>query len=197
MSDTSQAISVAMSVTASVPIESEIEANLDQAIKTLWTAHCNNKATAHRTKGELQSIRRDLGERLSEMKSTLVRTGRGGGWAAYLRSLKLPRATADRYVRECGAMLNPQTTNRLTDSISEPTDAEVKGFARRILPRLQKVLITKEAVFRFVCELVAGLPAADACISDFWIEVSRPAPEDRPSPGQEMARDTLPLGAVS
>jgi hypothetical protein len=62
--------------------DAEIEARIDGEIATLWTAHQAGKATTKRTKLELKAIRHDLGDRLWEMKSLLVCTGRLGGWSA-------------------------------------------------------------------------------------------------------------------
>jgi hypothetical protein len=59
---------------------------LQSEIKSLWSAHQVGKATVKHTKEELKTQRLDLGRKLYEMKSILARTGRGGGWAAYLRT---------------------------------------------------------------------------------------------------------------
>ena len=99
--------------------EHETEAKLNSEIESLWSAHQTTTATAKQTKEELEALRFDLGEKLREMKSILVRTGRGGGWAAYLRSHALPRASAERYIKQYEAIFNTEGKNRLTETISE------------------------------------------------------------------------------
>jgi len=146
---------------ATLPTDPEIEAKLSAEIQSLWTAHIQSKATVQRTKEELEAIRRDLGKRLFEMKTVLVRTGRGGGWASYLRSASLPRASADRYVRQHEATLNPSQTKRLSESISEPTADDVRRLVTGLLPRLRRVLTTPSWVEWFLVEVAFQLEAAD------------------------------------
>jgi hypothetical protein len=66
------------------------EATLATEIASLWNNHKDSKAAVRRTRAEVKALRRGLGEKLHQMKSLLARTGRGGGWASYLRSQKLP-----------------------------------------------------------------------------------------------------------
>jgi hypothetical protein len=141
-------------------IDSEMETRLRAEIDSLWSAQKNSKAAVRRNREELKTLRRDLGEKLQTMKSLLVRTGRSGRWAAYLRSHKLPRATADRYVREHEATLLPQS-NRLTEAVSEPSEDDISQFVQKLLPRLRRVLTTNEAVYHFFDELILHLPPVD------------------------------------
>jgi hypothetical protein len=133
------------------------EAQLSSEITSLWSAHQEQKDNGRRTRIELKAIRQQLGEKLFAMKFKLTRTGRSGGWATFLREHHLPRATADRYVREQEATLTP-LPNRLTDAISEPTEDEVRQFAQRLIPRLRRLLTSQDAVYYFFDELVSRLP---------------------------------------
>jgi hypothetical protein len=142
----------------SVKAESEREAELTSNIKSLWSAHQTTTDTAKRTRQELDALRFDLGCRLREMKSILVRTGRGGGWSAYLRSHGMPRATAERYVKRHQAMFNPEQ-NRLTETLPEPSEDDVRRLVRSLMPRLRKVLTTPESVSLFVGEVGRQLQA--------------------------------------
>jgi hypothetical protein len=135
----------------------EAEAILAVEIATLWNSHKGSKAAVRRTREELKTIRRDLSQKLHAMKSILARTGRGGGWAGYLRSNKLPRATADRYVLDHEAILAPPL-NRLSEAVAEPTEDEVRRFAQKLLPRLCRSLTTSNAIYFFFDELVSHLP---------------------------------------
>lgn len=112
---------------------SETEIRLGAEIDSLWSAHKDSKAAARRTREELRTLRRDLGEKLHTMKSLLALTGRSGRWAAYLRSHQLPSATVDRYVREHEAILFPQS-NRLSEALSEPSEDEVRQFVQSSCP---------------------------------------------------------------
>jgi hypothetical protein len=136
----------------------ETEVKLTSEIRSLWTAHQTSTATAKRTKEELEDLRFDLGLKLREMKSILVRTGRSGGWSAYLRSHALPRASAERYIKQYEAIFNPEK-NRLTDTLSEPTDDDVRRLVRSLLPRLRKILTTPDSVSLFVGEVARQLQA--------------------------------------
>jgi hypothetical protein len=92
----------------SAQAESEIEDRLKDEIRSLWSVHRVGKARAQPTKEQLKTLRLDLGGKLCELKATLVRTGRAGGWAAYLRSQDLPRASGERYIRQHELLLNPK-----------------------------------------------------------------------------------------
>jgi hypothetical protein len=148
----------------SAQIADGTEAKLTSEIKSLWSAHQTSAATAKRTKQELETLRFDLGCRLWELKAILVRTGRSGGWAGYLRSHGVPRATGERYIKRYEALLKPET-NRATETISEPSEDDVRRLVRNLLPRLRKVLTTPESVSLFVDEVVRQLQASFADIS--------------------------------
>jgi hypothetical protein len=112
------------------------------------------------------------------MKLLLARAGRSGGWAAYLRSQKLPLATADRYVREHETRLSP-SARLLSEDLSEPkTEDEIRRYAQKLIPRLSRLLTTQEDSYYFIHELVAHIPAADYRSTDWGLEVLRREPED-------------------
>jgi hypothetical protein len=142
----------------------ETEAKLTNDIKSLWTAHQTSTASAKRTKEELEDLRFDLGLKLCKMKSILVRTGRGGGWTAYLRSHGVPRASAERYIKQYKTIFNPES-NRLSDTISEPSQDDVRRLVRRVLPRLRKILTTPASVSLFVSEVAQQLQTSVADIN--------------------------------
>jgi hypothetical protein len=105
MTDVTDEANVTLPAVESAQTEGETEAKLNSEIKSLWSAHQASKVTAKQTKDELKALRLELGRRLHEMKSLLVRTGRSGGWAAYLRSHDLPRASVERYINKHEALL--------------------------------------------------------------------------------------------
>jgi|HubBroStandDraft_1064217.scaffolds.fasta_scaffold967656_1 hypothetical protein len=86
MIESTEDLSTALSDRLPLPIDAELESKINLEITSLWSAPIAGKASTQRTKVELGELRRQPGERLREMKSLLVCSGRGGGWAAYLRS---------------------------------------------------------------------------------------------------------------
>jgi hypothetical protein len=140
----------------------EAEDALSEEIATLWASHTDCRSIVKRTRAELKNLRRTLGQRLHMMKALVVRTGRNGGWATFLRSHSLPRASADRYVCEHELTLHPLAPNRLSEEVPATVEADVRRFVQSLLPRLYKVLSTNEAVYYFLDELVSHLPVIDS-----------------------------------
>lgn len=155
-------------------LNSEAESKLSDEIQSLWSAHRDGRATARRTREELKVLRDHLGERLSEMKGLLARTGRSGGWASYLRSHRLPRATAERYVRLHEASLHPEL-NRPTGTISNPSEKDVHRLVQSLLPRLGRVLTTPQSVTWFTAEVSGKLAAVNWNPVDNRMEGADPA----------------------
>jgi hypothetical protein len=150
------------------------ERALAQEIGALWSAQRNQAAAVRRTRAELKTLRRDLGQRLHQMKSLLVQTGRGGSWSGYLREHRIPRATADRLVQRHEQALVPVGENRLNEAIPTSIEQEIEAFFQKLRPRLLKVLTTQEAAFDFVCKLVCGLPGVDGDVTDDAALIFRP-----------------------
>jgi hypothetical protein len=134
---------------------------LRSEIKSLWSAHQISKATAKHTKQEVKTLRLDLGRKLCEMKSILARTGRSGGWSAYLRSYDLPRASAERYIDQHEALLKPKQIDS-RETVSETDADDVRRLVRSLLPRLRRILTTPEWVARFLEEVAFQWEPADA-----------------------------------
>ena len=153
------------------------EAEVNQQIAHLWSVQKEQAAAARRTKEELKILRRNLAERLHEMKSLLVQSGRGGRWASYLRGHKLPRATADRYVQQHEATLAPAEKKRLSEAFSAPTEEDVHRLFKKLLPNMRRVLTTQEAAFMFVAEMICGLPGILGDVTDAGAQVFRPEEE--------------------
>jgi hypothetical protein len=145
----------------SAQTEGETEAALTNEIKSLWSAHQVGKATVKHTKEELKTQRLDLGRKLSEMKSILSRTGRGGGWAAYLRANGLPRASVERYVGQHEALVRPKQIDP-PETVSETNADDVRRLVRSLLPRLRRVLTTPAWVEWFLTEVAFQMETADA-----------------------------------
>jgi hypothetical protein len=158
--DVTYGVNFALPTIESAQTEGEIEAKLTGEIKSLWSAHQVGKTTAKRTTVELKALRLDLGAKLCLMKSFLVRVGRAGGWAAYLRSNNFSRATADRYVGQHEASMMPET-KRVNESITETTGDDVRRLVSVLLPRLRKILTTPSWVEWFSVEVASQLGMGD------------------------------------
>jgi hypothetical protein len=71
----------------------------------------------------------------------------------------LPRASAERYIKQYEAIFNPQK-NRLSESIAEPTEDDVRRLVRSLLPRLRRVLTTTRSISLFVDGVVQQLQSS-------------------------------------
>jgi hypothetical protein len=182
--------------TAPTPIDPEAETKLTAEIVELWGVHKDGKATMRRTRAELKALRLELGAKLHTMKSILVRTGRGGGWAAYLRSQRLALATADKYVAEHAASLTRPEEKLLEEELSKPTVDQVRQLAQKLLPKLCDVLTTAELVHGFIDELFWSLEAAVGRETDDGLEVFRASHEDAASVKAQAAELAEPAPAV-
>jgi len=160
------------------PINTEAETKLTAEINKLWGDHKSGKASARRTRAEMKALRLELGSKLHAMKAILVGTGRGGNWARYLRSQRIPIATADRHVAEFDATLAPTEGKLLTEELPEATVDQVREAAKKLLPRLTRLLVTQEMVYEFVHEILWGLDVAEVTDTDLGLEIPRTSQED-------------------
>jgi hypothetical protein len=160
MTDVTYEANFALPVVESAPTEVEVENRLHSEILSLWITHQVGKAVARKSNEELRALRLDLGRKLYEMKSILARTGRGGGWAPYLRANGLPRASADRLVDRHEISLDPER-KRLSEAIAETTAEDVQRLVRSLLPRLKRILTTSSWVEWFSVEVAFQLELGD------------------------------------
>jgi len=136
---------------------SETEQQLAEEIRELWAAHADAKTSVVRTREELREIRKQLGERLCQMKQALVKPGRHGGWSSFLRAEGIAKATADRLVRrhqESGG----QQPNMVNEEVSTATGGE--RLFNSLLPRLKNNLTTSQSAYEFVLQLVGSFGLA-------------------------------------
>lgn len=179
-----------------LPIDTEREAQLTAEITKLWFEQKNGKAAVRRTRAELKALRHALAEKLHTMKRILARTGRGGGWASYLRSQKLPLTSSDRYVTEYEATLAPPEEKLSTDELSTPTVDEIRRLAHKILPKVSRRLTTQELVYEFVHELVWHIDVAVARHTDKGFEIPKSDYGDAPEVDAPVAELANPAPTV-
>jgi hypothetical protein len=173
-------------------IDSEAEAKLTSEIAKLWGVHKDGKATVRRTRGELKTLRLELGAKLFAMKAILVGTGREGGWAPYLRSQELPITTADRYVAEHEAALAPREEKLTNGELSTPTVEEIRHLAKKILPKVQRALSSQELVYEFIHELVWSIDVAEAWETEKGLEIPKVESDDSSEVDAHVAESAGP-----
>jgi hypothetical protein len=178
------------------PIDTEAEENLTASIVRLWAEQKHGKTFMRRTRVELKALRQHLGENLHAMKAILARTGRGGNWARYLRSQRIPIATADRLVAEHEATLAPPAKKVLSEEVSTATIAEVQAMARKMAGKLNDILTTQELVYEFMRELVWSIDVAEASYTDLGIELLKVGSDDAPEVDAQVAESANPAPAV-
>jgi hypothetical protein len=161
MNDMTFETNIALPAAESAPLDVEVEDKLKNAIQSLWLAHQKTKAMAMHSNEEFKALRLDLGRKLNQVKSILARTGRGGGWAAYLRSCELPRASAERLIQRYELVVNPKQIDS-PETFHEPSDEEVRRLVRNLLPRLRRVLVTPSWMEWFLVEVQYQWETADA-----------------------------------
>jgi hypothetical protein len=137
----------------------ERETALTGEITKLWSSHELSTSSIRRTRTELEGLRYQLGERLSEYKSLLVRTGRNGKWMGFLRQAHIPRTTADRLVTKW-----QQPVKRTTGAFKAPSNAEIGQMVKKLALKLERVLTTPDSVALFMTELAAALQAPESAV---------------------------------
>jgi hypothetical protein len=154
------------------PLQDEIA--LTDKIVQLWQEHNDYKTSIKHQTQDLRMLRTELGKYLAEMKEMLAKPGRAGQWSSWLKERKIPRATADRLVTNYERSLNPNG-NRLSESISEPTEDEIQKLFAKIFPKLRRVLRTPGSVYRFINLLTLSCDGTERRVTEEGILVMKPS----------------------
>jgi len=174
------------------PTSSEAEGRLTSEILAIWSEHKGSRADVRRTRAEIKILRLSLAEKLHSLKAIFVGTGRGGGWAHYLRSQRIPLATADRYVAEHDATLAPPKAKLLNEELPTLTVDEIRHLAQKILPKVQRALSSQELVYEFVHELVWSIDVAEAWYTEKGLEIPKVESDDVPETDAPKSSDLAP-----
>jgi DNA mismatch repair ATPase MutL len=129
---------------------SQAEISLEKQIGQLCGARNMYSSTIGRNRQKLAVVKVQLAEQLYNYKQLLARTGRGGKWTSFLRSLDINRASADRWVQAHERSLLPQPEKRLTEALSGPSHVEIVALAKKLRPGLARVLTTSEPIAQFL-----------------------------------------------
>ena len=178
------------------PIDTEAETTLTAEITRLWADHKQSKTTIRQTREEAKALRLELGAKLSSMKNVLVRTGRGGGWASYLRAQHLPLSSADRLVAEHEATLAPPAKKVPSEEVSTATIEEVQAMARKMAGKLNDILTSQELLYAYAHEFVWNLDVAEAWYTDAGFEIPKTGSDDAPEDDAPVAELANPAPAV-
>jgi hypothetical protein len=144
-------------------IEVEQELSEEGAIKLaddihkLWGDHQKRKWSVAKSRAQLKMLRSCLAAQLYSYKKHLVRVGRDGGWASFLRERDIPLSTADRYVKQHEISLAPAVEKLLTEEIKDPTKEEISKLVKKLEPKLRSFLTTANSVTQFLAELEVAL----------------------------------------
>jgi hypothetical protein len=139
------------------PEGAEAEASLYEEIEGLWSIHKEKDGALRGGRRELKELGAKLGPYLSEYKKILVGSGRGGKWSEFLRELKIPKATADRYVNKWELAQAPKAGNVLNEEITEPSTETIAALVKKLKPQIVRALTTHHSISLFLAELEAEL----------------------------------------
>ncbi len=170
-----------------LPAHDEI-ALTDQIIQ-LWQEHNDYTASIRHQTQDLRALRTELGKRLAEMKEVLAKPGRSGQWSSWLKERKIPRATADRLVTNYERSLNPDG-NRLIESISEPTEAEIQKLFAKMFPKLRRILRTPQSVYRFIDLLSLSSDGTCRRLTEEGLLLIKPLPQSESDAQQDQPVET-------
>ncbi len=164
---------------------SQDETALTDQIIHLWQEHNDCKTFIKHQTQDLRALRTELGKRLAEMKEVLAKPGRSGQWSSWLKERKIPRATADRLVTNYERSLNPDG-NRLIESISEPTEAEIQKLFAKMFPKLRRVLRTPGSVYRFIDLLTLSSDGTCRRLTEEGLLLIKPLPQSESDAQQDQ-----------
>jgi hypothetical protein len=162
------------------PETADPQAEIGEAITSLWSAHLNAKKTVRATNEELRALRAKLGEQLWEMKRLLAKPGCDGQWSGFLREHNIPRASADRLAARHLRSLDP-SANCVTEDVSEPTDEDVQKLFVAVWPRLRRTLRSQQTVDLFVSLLTSHCEHAELTVHEIPAVMPAAATFDPPS----------------
>jgi hypothetical protein len=143
-------------------LSDEEEVMLAERIRRSWGSHQLRKLSIAKSRDELKALRLRLAADFYSYKTHLVRVGRGGGWASFLRERDIPLSTADRYVKHHEISLAPSEGKLLTEEIKDPTKEEIANLVKKLEPKLRSVLTTPESVTQFMAELAVALNRSES-----------------------------------
>jgi hypothetical protein len=168
------------------PVSDPEETRITAQVETLWKKHVEGDAKQKKSKEMLKRIRIELAERLFELKAVHCRAGRSGQFSATLKTLGIPRSTANRLVAVHERIAKTEEGNcPIGTTTGEPTpdDAakKVRQLAVAAWKRVKKDLTTTELLEEFIEEFrneadVTFTNAAEAKLATTPVKAPATAP---------------------
>ena len=115
-----------------------------------WAEHKSGRAAVMQSQEELAAVKLKLASDLAALKYILARTGRLGKWSPFLRKHRIPRATADRYVKSHKNRVNVVHQTSASPTPCKTAETQVSKIVERLLPRLKRELQTSDDVELFL-----------------------------------------------
>jgi hypothetical protein len=128
-------------------LSDEEEKTLAEQIQEHWNEHQKKKVSVAKSRAQLKLLRSCLASELFRYKKHLVRVGRNGGWAPFLRERDIPLSTADRYVKQCELSLMRSSGKLLSEEdnrglVSVPWRRRFIAETAKPFPRLLRAALT-------------------------------------------------------
>jgi hypothetical protein len=131
------------------------EAVLHDAIVALWADSLQATRSLGDSKKDVQRRKLELGENLLAFKKVLSKPGCEGRWANFLRSVEIPRTSADRLISNYEENVNP--TLVASGPRAAPTSDEIGKMVAKQVKRLLPILSTPVARRSYAEQLTAAL----------------------------------------
>jgi hypothetical protein len=133
---------------------------LSLEVGALWGSHRCYQTQSKEMRAEAARVRERLAELLYQMRNLLAIPGCCGRFSQYLREHRIPRSSANRLIALHERRLNPES--RTAETISIPSDGQIRKLAQAVLPRVQRVIPSVEYFDRFVVQLRTAFVEAAA-----------------------------------
>jgi hypothetical protein len=144
---------------------------LRRAIKSAWTSHEISQSAVRMNRLGLAHARVALGRDLSSYKDLLVKTGRNGKWAGFLRALGIPDTTAERYIDNWKKSMGLIVGKLPSGALQGPSKEELACLVKTLTAKAKRVLTTDESIAQFLLDIAAALrPAASSEDSDTTVK---------------------------
>jgi hypothetical protein len=158
------------------------EVRITARVETLWKKHEDGKVKQKHSQETLKKIRVELAERLSELKSIHSRPGRAGNFSTVLKTIGIPRSTANRLVSAFENIAAKDASNCPTGTITgeltfEEAAKKVRQLSVATWSRVRKHVTSAELLAEYIDEFNN---VADAALNQI-AEAKSPAPGKTPA----------------
>jgi hypothetical protein len=136
------------------PDELRDETFLTEQITYLWTVRECHATAISKDRKSMRSVDKSLGQLLYAMKTLLVKRGRNGGWSSWLPEKGIALSSADRLANRFAKSISIKSPQGAISE--EPTEVEIGKLVADVWHRIEKMMTTPQALYRFFCCLAGG-----------------------------------------